>query len=84
MLNRKEELEILMRLTETRLQNAKKLINLTGDEAKRWQVTVGIMSDEIEDLFGDVFLAAAQISYVGPFTGIYRKELLDIWMEKSD
>jgi len=36
MLNRKEELEILMRLTETRLQNAKKLINLTGDEAKRW------------------------------------------------
>ena len=84
MLNRKEELEILMRLTETRLQNAKKLISLTGDEAKRWQVTVGIMSDEIEDLFGDVFLAAAQISYAGPFTGIYRKELLDIWIEKSD
>ena len=44
MLNRKESLEIQMKQTETRLENAKKLISLTGDEGKRWSVTVGILS----------------------------------------
>lgn len=27
----------------------------------------------------DVFIAAASISYNGPFTGSYRKSLLDYW-----
>ena len=40
MLNRKEELEKLMTLTEDRLERAKRLISLTGDETERWAVTV--------------------------------------------
>ena len=28
---------------------------------------------------GDIFLAAASISYVGPFTGIYRDRLVQGW-----
>ena len=32
-------------------------------------------------LIGDVFLAAACVSYFGAFTGSYRRELLQSWME---
>lgn len=31
---------------------------------------------------GNVFLAAASLSYVGPFTGKYREELLSEWMNE--
>jgi dynein heavy chain len=61
--------------------NAKKLITLTADEAARWKITVEALGGEIENLFGDVFLATASISYNGPFTGIYRNELVSRWTE---
>jgi hypothetical protein len=28
---------------------------------------------------GDIFLAAAELSYLGPFTGEYREQLIEIW-----
>ena len=28
---------------------------------------------------GDIFLAAAELSYLGPFTGQYREQLIDLW-----
>ena len=31
---------------------------------------------------GNVFLAAASLSYVGPFTGKYRDELIKDWMNE--
>jgi len=59
-----------------RLTNAVKLIELTKEEAERWKVTVNELDEQIENLFGDVFLACSIISYNAPFTGIYRNELL--------
>ena len=77
MMQKKEDLEHLMELTEHRLLRAKKLIILTENEAQRWKVTVESLTSEIEQLMGDVFLSSASISYNGPFTGIFRKELTD-------
>jgi dynein heavy chain len=37
------------------------------------------MTSEVVNLPLDVFLAAASISYNGPFTGPYRKNLTDYW-----
>lgn len=56
---KKDELQEEMELTEQRLERAKKLINLTGDESKRWAVTSKLILNEIECLFGDVLLSAA-------------------------
>ena len=53
-MNKKEELEKDMKLTEQRLERAKKLITLTADEAERWQVTVGVLNGEIEKIYGDL------------------------------
>ena len=33
-------------------------------------------------LAGDIFLAAACISYVGPFTGVYRDRLVQAWQQQ--
>lgn len=57
------------------------MITLTKDEAARWKETVATLREEIEALFGDVFLASAAISYNGPFTGLYRGELIKAWSE---
>lgn len=33
-------------------------------------------------LVGDIFLSAAFVSYLGPFTGSYRRELTQLWTAK--
>ena len=38
------------------------------------------MKDDIMCIPTDVFLSSAAISYNGPFTGTYRKNLLDYWI----
>lgn len=81
MLQEKSELETNMELTEKRLERAQKLIVLTADEAIRWKETVILLNSEIENCFGDVFLASSSISYNGPFTGLFRNELDQKWLE---
>lgn len=38
------------------------------------------MKETIVCLPADIFLCSAAISYNGPFTGAYRKNLLDYWI----
>ena len=52
------------------------MIDLLGDEGDRWKESVEVYWEEIVKLIGDVFIAAASISYIGPFTGIYRNYLI--------
>jgi dynein heavy chain len=42
-------------------------------------VTVGELKKEQEKLNGNVFIAASSISYMGPFTGLYRDMLIELW-----
>lgn len=63
-----KNLNLMKETSERRLVNAGKLINLLGDEGERWSQTVEILNKEVEKLIGNVFIAAASISYMGPFT----------------
>ena len=65
---------------ERRLINARKLIDLLGLEGERWQRSVEQMEIDFEKLEGDVFVAAASISYFGPFSGAYREKLVTEWL----
>jgi hypothetical protein len=51
------------------LVNAGKLIELLAEEGERWGTEIAQM--EIESTFynGNVFIAAASLSYLGPFSG---------------
>lgn len=66
-------------LCEIRLLNAEKLLSLLGDEGKRWEQTVKDLEYDQEFFKGNVFLAAASLSYVGPFTGNYRAKMVSEW-----
>jgi len=63
-------------LSEKRLLNAGKLTYLLQDEGKRWENEIVSMELQATYQIGDVFIAAASVSYLGPFTGKYRNELL--------
>ena len=69
-----------MSLTKDRLVRAADLITLTKDEAIRWKETVEGMREIILNIPTDVFISSAAISYNGPFTGAFRKSLVDYWM----
>ena len=80
MTNKKRDLERELQLTKDRLLRAADLTVLTKDEAIRWALTVENMKGEIVNVPADVFVCSAAISYNWPFTGTFRKSLIDYWV----
>ena len=72
----KDQLDETIRTTEQRLIRAGELTEGLADEQERWKETVLTLAEEIKLLLGNVFLAGATISYLGPFTGVFRGELV--------
>ncbi|KAG1666392.1 hypothetical protein FOA52_006501 [Chlamydomonas sp. UWO 241] len=66
-------------LSQKRLARAGKLTSALADESVRWQATAEQLGARMDVLVGDVFLAAACISYCGAFTGAYRQALVSGW-----
>jgi len=48
----------------------------------RWKETVEILTENLIVLIGDIFVSGASVSYYGPFTGVYRENLVKQWLEK--
>ena len=71
-LKKKQDLEILAELTEARLLRAEKLTFLLVEEGERWVDTVAELKTKVHNSIGDVFLSAASVAYLGPFTGPFR------------
>lgn len=65
--------------TNKRLISAEKLTVLLEEEGIRWKEQIETIGEEILRLIGDVFLSAATISYLGPFTGAYREPVINVW-----
>ena len=80
MLDEKNDLEFKMNRDTQRMKRAEKLVILLKDEGVRWGETVKQISEDIEKLVGNVFLSSACISYLGAFTGLYRKDMTDKWI----
>lgn len=47
-----------------------------GGETERWAKGVNTLADEKEFLIGDVLVASAFLSYIGPFTKPFREQLV--------
>ncbi|XP_051801201.1 dynein axonemal heavy chain 6 isoform X2 [Acanthochromis polyacanthus] len=78
--NEKEELVKKMAMTQTRLTRAGKLTSALGDEQVRWEESVVLFEQEIINVVGNVFIAAACVAYCGAFTSHYRQLLIDHWI----
>lgn len=75
-LNKIDELNENIKLNKLKLERAVKLIDLTKEEGENWTNTVSNLRENMIQLVGDIFLATASISYIGPFTGIYRDKII--------
>ena len=62
-----------MALTQARLTRAGKLTSALGDEQVRWEESVALFEQEIVNVVGNVFIAAACVAYYGAFTSHYRQ-----------
>uniref|UniRef100_A0A668SB64 Dynein heavy chain coiled coil stalk domain-containing protein n=1 Tax=Oreochromis aureus TaxID=47969 RepID=A0A668SB64_OREAU len=69
-----------MALTQARLIRAGKLMSALGDEQVRWEESVALFEQEIINVVGNVFIAAACVAYYGAFTSHYRQLLIDQWI----
>jgi len=68
----KDSLMHQMSLTTARLKRAGKLTTALADEQVRWGENVVMYNEQIGNVVGDVFIAAACVSYYGAFTSEYR------------
>ena len=78
----KDRLDEDIKKTEERLVHAEVLTKGLADEQMRWKETVEYLNEIISKLLGDIFISGASICHYGPFTGVYRQELVDYWLEK--
>jgi len=62
---------------ERKLNLAQRLINALSSENERWRENVLLLRHDAKQLPGDVLLASAFISYIGPFTKPLRTRLMD-------
>ena len=83
-MKQKQELEFQSNQCKSRLERAEKLTVGLADEQIRWKESELKLKGDIEALVGDVFVAAGFISYASPFTGDFRTELIQRWLQKMD
>ncbi|XP_004437259.1 PREDICTED: dynein heavy chain 6, axonemal [Ceratotherium simum simum] len=79
--NEKESLAKTMVLTKARLVRAGKLTAALGDEQVRWEESIQKSDEEISNIIGNVFIAAACVAYYGAFTAQYRQSLIEGWIQ---
>eukprot|EP00659_Diplonema_papillatum_P003564 gene3564-5529_t len=63
--------------TRLKMNIAERLVSGLADENIRWSRTVEELREGMHQLVGDVLVAAAFISYAGPFSSEYRERLID-------
>lgn len=72
----KRELEDL----QTKIDRGDKLITGLSGEKGRWEASLIELDDQYDKLTGDCILAAAFMSYSGPFPSEYRDSLMQNWI----
>ncbi|KAI4566385.1 hypothetical protein MJG53_015062 [Ovis ammon polii x Ovis aries] len=82
-LAQKEELRKRSEEMEIKLERAGMLVSGLAGEKARWEETVKGLEEDLGYLVGDCLLAAAFLSYMGPFLTNYRDEIVNqIWIRK--
>lgn len=62
---------------ERRLSLANRLVSALGSEKGRWSDAIVRFTEEMQVVHGDVLLASAFVSYVGPFNKEFRDQIMD-------
>lgn len=77
----KQEAQATYERGKTKIELARRLVSSLGGETERWATGVKTLREEKYNLVGDVLVASAFLSYVGPFTKTFREQLVkDQWL----
>ncbi|GBG32973.1 Dynein heavy chain 2, axonemal [Hondaea fermentalgiana] len=68
---------------ENKLDRADKLVSGLSGERVRWEASIGTFDKSMHDLAGDALVAAAFLSYAGPFDTVYRENLVSQWLAST-
>lgn len=60
-----------------RLDLAQRLVNALGSESERWGTAIITLTEQLKVIVGDVLLASAFVSYVGPFNKAFRDRIIN-------
>jgi dynein heavy chain len=63
-----------------KLDRAEKLLAGLGNESIRWTAASAVLEKNLKFVIGNMLAAGGFISYVGPFTAEFRKDLVDQWI----
>lgn len=75
-----EAIKTEMTRVQSKVDRSLRLLDSLSSERGRWEESSKSFEAQIETLVGDVFLAAAFISYGGLYDQQYRKAMLEDWM----
>ncbi|XP_030837708.1 dynein heavy chain 2, axonemal [Strongylocentrotus purpuratus] len=79
----KEDLRIKAEQMEIKLDRAGKLVSGLAGERDRWELNVHDLEENMVYLVGDCLVAAAFMSYMGPFLSHYRDHLVkEVWLKE--
>lgn len=73
----KEAAEAEANKCASKLDLANRLVNALGSESTRWAQAIVDLDASITQIIGDVLLASAFVSYVGPFSKKYRTQIIE-------
>ena len=68
-------------MLELKLDRADKLVKGLAGEYTRWQASIGHYNASLIKVNGDALIAAAFLSYAGPFETSYRTILMRSWYQ---
>ncbi|KAJ9460839.1 Dynein beta chain [Diplonema papillatum] len=71
------EIEAKAQKTQEKANLAERLVSGLASEKSRWAQTIEELEIKSQLLIGDVLLAAAFVSYIGPFTKSYREAIME-------
>lgn len=66
------------------IDRGEKLVQGLSGEKTRWEAQIIDLDDQFQKLIGDSILAAAFMSYCGPFPSEYRDDLISNWINKVE
>ncbi len=76
---KRKQLQFETKQTEDRLVRAEKLLSGLSGEEGRWKHEAELLDVQMNNLLGDILLAAGSVAYLGPFNSDFRHRMIRDW-----
>jgi dynein heavy chain len=77
-----DQLKANLQALQTKIDRGEKLVSSLAEEKANWIIRLAGFENDETNLLGDCLIAAAFMSYSGPFPSDYRETLNEMWLEK--